>query len=229
MTDATLVVTPAHNEEESVGLVVEGVRALGLQSLVVDDGSTDRTSLVATSAGAIVLSLPVNLGVGAALRTGFRYATRHGFKRVVQLDADLQHPPEAIPLLLEAADRGADLVVGSRFGSGYDPGARRAAMRLLSVVVSRRIGVRITDPTSGFKVVTEPLLSEFARYYPAEYLGDTVEALLQAGAFGASVLEIPVPMRPRFAGTPTMTPHAAGHFGRVLLSILAGRPGRRGR
>jgi len=229
MTDATLVVTPAHDEEASVGLVVEGVRALGFRSLVVDDGSTDNTSLVARSAGATVLSLPVNLGVGAALRTGFRYATRHGFKRVVQLDADLQHPPEAIPLLLEAADRGADLVVGSRFASGYDAGPRRVAMRLLSVVVSRRIGVQITDPTSGFKAVSEPLLSEFARSYPSEYLGDTVEALLQAGAFGASVVEVPVPMQPRAAGTPTTTPHAAGHFGRVLLAILAGKPGRRDR
>ena len=226
MSDATLVVTPAHNEEGSVGVVVEGVRALGLRSLVVDDGSTDSTSLVAAVSGATVLTLPVNMGVGAALRTGFRYATGHGFKRVVQLDADLQHPPEAIPLLLEAAERGADLVVGSRFGSGYDPGARRAAMRLLSVVVSRRIGTRITDPTSGFKVVTEPLLTEFARSYPAEYLGDTVEALLQAGAFGASVVEVPVPMHRRLAGVPTTTPHAAGHFARVLLAIIAGKPGR---
>jgi glycosyltransferase involved in cell wall biosynthesis len=226
MSDATLVVTPAHNEEGSVGVVVEGVRALGLRSLVVDDGSTDSTSLVAAASGATVLTLPVNMGVGAALRTGFRYATGHGFKRVVQLDADLQHPPEAIPLLLEAAERGADLVVGSRFGSGYDPGARRAAMRLLSVVVSRRIGTRITDPTSGFKVVTEPLLTEFARSYPAEYLGDTVEALLQAGAFGASVVEVLVPMHPRLAGVPTTTPHAAGHFARVLLAIIAGKPGR---
>lgn len=226
MADATLVVTPAHNEEGSVGMVVEGVRALGLPSLVVDDGSTDSTTLVAAAAGATVLTLPVNLGVGAALRTGFRYATANGYKRVVQLDADLQHPPEAIPLLLEAAQRGADLVVGSRFGSGYDPGARMFAMRLLSIVVSRRIGVRITDPTSGFKVVTEPLLSEFARSYPAEYLGDTVEALLQAGAFGASVVEVPVPMQPRQSGAATTTRHAAGHFARVLLAIIAGKPGR---
>ena len=225
----TLVVTPAHNEEGTVGVVVEGVRALGLPSLVVDDGSTDSTALVAAAAGATVLTHPVNLGVGAALRTGFRHATAHGFKRVVQLDADLQHPPEEIPLLLEAADRGADLVVGSRFGTGYDPGARRMAMRLLSTVVSRRIGVRITDPTSGFKVVTEPLLSEFARSYPAEYLGDTVEALLQAGAFGASVVEVAVPMHRRGGGDPTATSHAAAHFARVMLAIIAGKPGRRAR
>ena len=93
MTHGTLVVTPAHDEEESVGLVVEGVRGLGLPVLVVDDGSTDNTAVAASAAGATVLRLPVNAGVGAALRTGFRYAVRHGFKRVVQVDADLQHPP----------------------------------------------------------------------------------------------------------------------------------------
>jgi glycosyltransferase involved in cell wall biosynthesis len=163
MTDGTLVVTPAHDEEESVGLVVEGVRALGLPVVVVDDGSTDNTAVAASAAGATVLRLPVNAGVGAALRTGFRYAVRHGFKRVVQVDADLQHPPEAIPLLLAAAEEGAELVVGSRFGSGYEAGVRLLGMRLLSALVSRRIGTKVNDPTSGFKVVTEPLLSEFAR------------------------------------------------------------------
>lgn len=225
MTDGTLVIIPAHDEENSVGQVVEGVRALGLPALVVDDGSGDNTALAARSAGATVARLPVNLGVGAALRTGFRYAVAHGFKRVVQVDADMQHPPEAIPLLLEAAGD-AELVIGSRFGSGYNPGMRRVGMSLLARLVSRRLGVRITDPTSGFKVVSEPLLSNFARSYPAEYLGDTVEALLQAGAFGASVVEVEVPMRHRVAGEPTTTAHAAAQFSRVILAVIAGKPGR---
>jgi glycosyltransferase involved in cell wall biosynthesis len=223
-----LVVTPAHDEEESVGLVVEGVRALGLPVVVVDDGSGDNTALAATAAGATVLRLPVNAGVGAALRTGFRYAVQHGFKRVVQVDADLQHPPEAIPHMLEAADDGAELVIGSRYGSNYDAGMRRIGMRLLSALVSRRLGTPVNDPTSGFKVVTEPLLSEFARSYPAEYLGDTVEALLQAGAFGARIVEVEVPMDYRATGTATSFGHAAGQFGRILVTIIAGKPARPG-
>jgi glycosyltransferase involved in cell wall biosynthesis len=198
-----------------------------LPVVVVDDGSADNTAVAAEAAGAKVLRLPVNLGVGAALRTGFRYAVRHGFKRVVQVDADLQHPPEVIPLLLETAEEGAELVIGSRFGSGYQPGMRLMGMRLLSALVSRRIGTRVSDPTSGFKVVTEPLLSEFARSYPAEYLGDTVEALLQAGAFGAKIVEVPVPMEQRAAGAATATGHAAGQFGRVLVTIVAGKSTRR--
>jgi glycosyltransferase involved in cell wall biosynthesis len=224
MTDGTLVVTPAHDEEETVGVVVGGVRAMGLPVVVIDDGSTDNTAVAATAAGATVLRLPINSGVGAALRTGFRYAVRNGFKRVVQVDADLQHPPEAIPFLLAAAEEGAELVIGSRFGSGYDPGMRRLGMRLLSALVTWRIGTKVNDPTSGFKVVTEPLLSEFARSYPAEYLGDTVEALLQAGAFGARIVEVPVPMDQRPAGAPTSTVHAVGQFGRILVTIIAGKP-----
>lgn len=222
VTSSTLAVTPAFNEEASVGIVVGRIRRLGIPSVVVDDGSSDRTGVVARAAGATVLTLPVNLGVGAALRTGFRYAVTNGYKRVVQVDADLQHPPEAIPLLLAAADR-ADLVVGSRFGSHYDAGGRRPAMRMLARIVSRRVGVRIDDPTSGFKVVSEPLLSEFAHSYPAEYLGDTVEALLQAADLGATVTQVDVAMEPRSAGAATSSTRAAAHFGRVLLAILAGK------
>ena len=99
-------------------------------------------------------------------------------------------------------------------------------MRVLSAVVSRQTGVQIDDPTSGFKVVTEPLLSEFARSFPAEYLGDTVEALLQASGFGASITQVDVAMQGRTAGSATSSWRAGGHFGRVLLAIVAGKPGR---
>jgi glycosyltransferase involved in cell wall biosynthesis len=220
------VITPAHNEESTVGLVVEGVRALGLPSLVVDDGSTDRTGVVARNAGAAVLTLPVNVGVGAALRTGFRFAVANGYKRVAQVDADLQHPPEALPALLEAAEMGADLVVGARFRSGYRAGARRPVMRALSVIVGRVAGVRVSDPTSGFKVVSEPLLSEFARSYPADYLGDTVEALIQAGRFGSRIVEVEVEMAPREFGEATPASRAALYLGRLVVAILSGRPRR---
>lgn len=226
MPDSTLVVTPAYNEVRSVGQVVQRVRLQGFRCVVVDDGSTDGTDMAARLAGATVLRLPVNLGVGAALQTGFRYAVSHGYKRVVQVDADLQHPPEQIRALLECADRGVELVIGSRFRSGYEAGARRLGMRLLAAVATRRVGAEIADPTSGFKVVSEPLLSEFARNYPAEYLGDTVEALLQAGAVGASIMEVDVEMARRRDGVPTPTSKAIAHFGRVLLAILSGKPGR---
>lgn len=224
--DGTIAITPAFNEQDSVASVVAGVRGLGLPSLVVDDGSTDATAQAARSAGATVIRFPINLGVGAALRAGFRYAVSHGFQRVVQIDADLQHDARSIPDLLAAAEAGAHLVVGSRFRSGYDAGHRRLGMRLLTWVIKRRTGVTIDDPTSGFKVVSEPLLSEFARSFPAEYLGDTVEALLHAATLGARIDQVDVNMTNRRAGDPTTTAKAAAHFARVLFVVGAGRPER---
>ncbi len=226
----TLVVVPALDEEATVGRVVEGVRRHGLDVVVVDDGSSDGTAAAARTAGARVLSLPVNVGVGGAMRTGFTWAVRHGYRRVVQVDADLQHDPEAIPALLDAAEAsGAHLVVGSRFPGGYRVSrSRRLPMRLLAAVVSRRVGVRFDDVTSGFRVVTEPLLSRFAEEYPTEYLGDTVEAILAAHAAGSPVAQVPARMAPRGGGVATSNLHAAGHLLRVLLAIVV-RPRRRRR
>ena len=224
----TLAVIPAFNEAETVAEVVRKVRLLGIEAVVVDDGSTDDTSARSAAAGATVLRLPVNIGVGGALRTGFRYAVMRGGTRVVQVDADLQHGPDQIPLLLAAADAGHELVIGSRFsGSEYAVSApRRWAMRLLARLVSRRIGVTLTDVTSGFRVVSEPLLTVFAEAYPAEYLGDTVEALLVAHRHGAHIAEVSVVMSPRAAGDPTPPLLATGHYLRILLTLLV-KPRRR--
>lgn len=200
-----LVVIPAFNEEASVGPVVEEVRAYGYPALVVDDGSVDRTADVAERAGATVLRLPVNLGVGGALRCGFRYALTQGYRVVVQCDADGQHDPAEIAALLDALhEHAVNFVVGSRFAStdpDYPVGlARRAAMRHLARIASRHTGTRITDATSGFRAIGGTLLGSFAASYPTEYLGDTIEALVRAGRSGYHVIEVPVRMRPRAAG-----------------------------
>jgi glycosyltransferase involved in cell wall biosynthesis len=205
---AVLVVIPAFNEEANVASVVDEVQQHGLPALVVDDGSTDRTAEVAEQAGAVVLRLPVNLGVGGALRCAFRYAVAHGYRTVVQCDADGQHDPGEIHLLLDAmAHDTADLVIGSRFASsasGYDVGwGRRLAMRRLARTASRQTGARITDATSGFRAIGGRLLGSFAATYPAEYLGDTVEALARAGQSGHRVTEVAVRMRPRSSGVST--------------------------
>ncbi len=199
-----LVVIPAFNEEASVASVIAEVKQAGYATLVVDDGSTDRTGEVAERAGAVVLHLPVNLGVGGALRCAFRYAVINGYPTVVQCDADGQHDPTEIPRLLEAmAANQADLVIGSRFGPGgdYDVGrGRRLAMRRLARIASRKTGTRITDATSGFRAIGGRLLGSFAASYPSEYLGDTVEALARAGQSGHKVVEVGVRIRPRSSG-----------------------------
>jgi glycosyltransferase involved in cell wall biosynthesis len=219
-----LVVIPAFNEETTVGNVVASVRAAGYPALVVDDGSIDRTAELAEQAGATVLRLPVNLGVGGALRCGFRYAVTHEYRVVVQCDADGQHDPGEISKLLAAIAEGdAQLVVGSRFAAGesYDIGrVRRMVMRRLARMASKRTGARITDATSGFRAIGGGLLGSFAATYPAEYLGDTIESLARAGRAGYKVAEVPVEMRPRAAGVSTATSLAsAWYLARVVAAV----------
>ena len=220
-----LVVIPAFNEERSVGPVVTAVRELGYPALVIDDGSLDRTSDAAGAAGAVVLRLPVNLGVGGALRCGFRYAVTHGYRVVVQCDADGQHDPAQISTLLDAmAEHDAQLVVGSRFASGsgsYEAGrARRLVMRRLARMASRRTGMTITDATSGFRAIGDSLLGAFASTYPTEYLGDTIESLARAGRAGYRVVEVPVEMRAREVGVSTASPiSSAWYLVRVVAAV----------
>lgn len=221
-----LVVVPAYREEASVGSTVVELRDLGFTVVVVDDGSQDATSIQASRAGAIVLRLPTNLGVGAALRVGFRWAVAHGYTAVVQCDADGQHLPSEISKLL-SADPDIDLVIGNRFAANYrDVGrSRRIAMRLLSSVTSRRVGTKITDSTSGFRLIRGDLLGEFARSYPREYLGDTVEAAIWAGSNGYRVGEVDVSMRERMAGVASARGlRAAQYLIRLIMSVtLQGR------
>lgn len=215
---------PAWNEEASVADVVDAaVLALGCDVVVVDDGSTDATTQRARAAGAIVLTLPYNLGVGGAIRTALRYAADHGYERVVQLDADGQHDAsEAKRLLAELEHDANDLVVGSRFASGYEVDrGRRAAMRLLSVIVSRRLGTPITDTTSGFRAMGPRAIQLFARRYPVNYLSDTVEALLLADDAGLRIREVDVRMLPRQAGTPSSSAiRSIYHLSMLLFGII---------
>ena len=207
-----LVVIPAFNERECIAGVVDEVRGAGFDCLVVDDGSRDDTAVIASDHGAAVVQLPINLGVGGALRTGFRYAVDHGFATVVQVDADGQHVADHIRHLLAALDaraadgRPLDMVVGSRFAGGADyqmTYIRRLCVRLLSFVIRRSGKVRITDPTSGFRAIRSPLLEAFAADFPAHYLGDTFEAVLVAARRGYRLGEIGVEMRERQGGRPS--------------------------
>ncbi|MGZ4683840.1 MAG: glycosyltransferase family 2 protein [Acidimicrobiales bacterium] len=204
MVDRVLVIIPALNEEATVAGVVASVSDhLDADILVVDDGSRDATAERAVAAGATVLRHPFNLGVGAALRTGFQYARDEGYQIAVQLDADGQHDPADAKRLVDlVADGTADLVVGSRFESDYEIGRiRRIGMKMLSRRVSRQLGTTILDTSSGFRAFSREALVRFADSYPSAYLSDTVEALLLAGDWGLKVVEIPVRMHARMGGT----------------------------
>jgi glycosyltransferase involved in cell wall biosynthesis len=201
-----LVLIPALNEEVAIAAVVGRSHAtLPADVLVIDDGSTDETSLRARAAGALVIRHPFNLGVGAAIRTGLRFAHERAYQYVVQIDGDGQHDPVDAQRLLEVVRVGDhDLCVGSRFDAGYRVGfGRRLAMRALARVATKRLGTPITDATSGFRAFGPKAVEVFAGAYPTEYLSDTVEALLLAADAGLRVLEVPVTMRERQGGEPS--------------------------
>ncbi|GII22258.1 glycosyltransferase family 2 protein [Planosporangium mesophilum] len=220
-----LIVIPAYNEGESIAKVIAEVHAElpGYDVLVVDDGSTDDTAAVARAAGAKVTVLPYNLGVGGARRLGYLYALRNNYDVAVQLDADGQHDPRNVPLLIDALET-SDLVIGARFageGEYHARGPRWWAMRLLSFVLSKMAGTRLTDTTSGFRVCSRPLIEGYARWLPVEYLGDTVDTAVWAIRHGYTVRQVPVAMRARMAGTPSANPlKSTVYLLRSMITLL---------
>ncbi|MFZ9786443.1 MAG: glycosyltransferase family 2 protein [Ilumatobacteraceae bacterium] len=205
MSDKPLVLIPALNEQATIRDVVLGVIDHGFDVVVINDGSGDNTAEFARAAGATVLNLRVNLGVGGALRCGFRYAVNNGYRAVVQCDADGQHPISHIQKLIDVSNQtSSHLVIGSRFR--YEeilmtvPAHRRFAMWLLGVIASRACQTKITDSTSGFRLISEPLLSQFAKNFPSHFLGDTFEANVVAGRAGYKVKEVAAPISDRKAG-----------------------------
>jgi glycosyltransferase involved in cell wall biosynthesis len=226
MSEKVLVVVPAWNEQASIAKVISELKTRGFEVLVIDDGSTDETSFIARQSGAITMRLPFNLGVGGALRCGFKYAVQHGYQAVVQCDADGQHPVDHIELLISTATEGNfHMVIGSRFLN--DEGKmelsliRRLAMRILSRSASRACKTLITDATSGFRVITVPLLNELAEKLPAYYLGDTYEALVSSGRAGYRIREIPAPLMEREHGKSSAHPVKAAQLAvKAILSAI---------
>jgi|1048.fasta_scaffold02357_8 glycosyltransferase involved in cell wall biosynthesis len=222
----TLVIIPAFNEQESIGSVIKEMLMHNFQFVVIDDGSHDQTRINAMNAGARVVSMPFNSGVGSALKCGFKFALHNGFQAVVQCDADGQHSAQYIETLITHSNESmADLVVGNRFGSiqgTMDVSVlRRFAMVLFSKVLYIRTGLTVQDPTSGFRLISRPLLNHFAEEFPAYYLGDTFEALILARQSGYNVSQVSVPFSNREFGVSTSkTLHTLGRIVQLFLNPL---------
>lgn len=222
----TLIAIPAWNEQGSIADVIAKVREHRPDAdiLVVNDGSTDETAGLASAAGALVVSLPFNVGVGGAMRTAFLYAKREGYDALVQVDADGQHDPADLDHVLEGLSD-ADVVVGTRFHPDsmyFVGGPRRWAMVLLSKALSRMNKGTISDPTSGFRSAGPRAISLFAVDYPADYLGDTVGSLAIAIRNGLVIHETPVTMYFRQTGRPSKNAvWSALYLGRATLAIIA--------
>jgi glycosyltransferase involved in cell wall biosynthesis len=223
-----MAIVPALNEEHAVPLVIDELRAFdpGLVIVVVDDGSGDRTAEVAAAKGAVVLRLPFNLGIGGSVQTGFRYAYEQGFDLAVRVDGDGQHDPAQLGAVIAPVLRGeADIAVGSRFAAesgGYRSSrSRRMGIRLLAWVVSRLVGRRVTDTTSGFQAVNRKGIALFARDYPHDY--PEVEATVMVSRHRLRMIEVPVSMRERAGGRSSITAlRAVYYMVKVLLAIFVG-------
>jgi glycosyltransferase involved in cell wall biosynthesis len=223
-----IAVVPAFNEQQNVGRVIEEIRAFdpGLDIVVVDDGSVDATADVARRHGAIVLRLPFNLGIGVAVQTGFRYAFENDYDLAVRVDGDGQHDPSHLDRVIAPILAGdADIAVGSRFvadAEGYRSSrSRRIGIRLLAAVVSRIIGRRVTDTTSGFQALNRKGIALFARDYPHDY--PEVEATVMVSRHRLRAVEVSVSMRERSSGRSSITALRSVYYMiKVLLAIFVG-------
>lgn len=220
-----IAIVPALNEERSIGRLLGELRALdpGLEVVVVSDGSTDRTAEVAAEAGAHVVRLPFNVGIGGAVQTGFRFAAERGYELAVRLDGDGQHDPaELRAVVAPVAEGAADIAIGSRFigeGGYRSSPARRIGIRVLAAVVSRIAGGTLTDPTSGFQALDARAIALYAAELPHDY--PEVEGLVMAIRRGLRVCEVPVRMREREHGASSIGALASVYYMiKVLLAIF---------
>jgi hypothetical protein len=223
-----LIIVPAYNEAGGIRSVLKdlAVHAPWADVVVIDDGSTDGTSRAVLAEGGRLVRLPVNLGVGGAVQTGYLYAREHGYDIAVQFDGDGQHRANQIPALLEPLTDGrADVVIGSRLAGKrqyrFAP-LRWIGSRLLKGLMRLVTGQRIEDPTSGFRAISRNVIGFFAVHYPDTYLGDTVEALVLAARHGGRLLEVPARMR-RAEGSSINNLTGLGHTIRLCLAVLIDR------
>jgi glycosyltransferase involved in cell wall biosynthesis len=231
-----LAIVPAYNEADAIARTVGELRrfAPDFDVLVIDDGSTDRTAANAKAAGARVLRMPFNVGIGGAMQSGYIYALEHGYEVAVQVDGDGQHDPRDVHELLRRlrTDPQLDMVTGSRFlrpenGGDRSSAPRRAGIRVFAGVVSLMTGQRVTDPTSGFRMVDRLGIELFARDYPRDY--PEVEAILLMHAHRLRSREVPVAMRARTTGVSSISSiQPLYYMVKVLLAIFVslfrGRP-----
>ena len=199
-----LVIIPAHNEEDNIVHTIEEIKEKAgyVDILVVNDGSTDRTSEIAANNEVKVANQPFNMGIGAAVQTGFKIASEEGYEIAIQIDADGQHNPSYIPKLCEPILRGdADIVIGSRYKekSEYRTSrVRLSGIKFFSWLTSLIIKQKITDTTSGLRALNKDVYSLFSEEYPTDF--PDAEAIILLGYRGFQIAEIPIEMRNRSGG-----------------------------
>jgi glycosyltransferase involved in cell wall biosynthesis len=229
LTRSNVAVVPAYNEEGTIAAVVDSIRTTlpRFDVVVIDDGSTDATGPMAERAGASVVRHPFNLGIGGAVQSGFGYALEHGYDRLVQIDGDGQHDPAELVKLSAVmdSDPSVDMVCGSRFMTAerdyVAPISRRTGIHIFAFLLSRIVGQRVTDPTSGFRLYNRRAIALFARDYPHDY--PEVEAVLMVHFHRLKMREVPVRMFQRGGGVSSISSGKSVYYMlKVLLAIFVG-------
>lgn len=226
-----VVVIPAFNEEGSIRQVLMELSSVlpDIDVCVVDDGSSDATAAIAKATGAKVVRLPVNIGIGGAIQTGYLWAVRNGYDPILRIDADGQHDPASAPSLFAALEGGADVAIGSRFLTSEEnhrpPPLRRIGIRIFSAIVSLLAKQRISDPTSGYRCLTAEAAAFGAHSHPFDF--PEVEGVVNFARGGFKVTEVPVIIRERTSGRSTIRGRRAAYYAlKVLIAlfIIATRP-----
>ncbi|GAB4531192.1 MAG: glycosyltransferase family 2 protein [Anaerolineae bacterium] len=223
-----LVLIPAYNEQAAIGHVVNGARHAmpDTDVLVVDDGSIDNTAQEAEAAGAFVVRHPFNLGIGAAVQTGLKFAQQENYDLVFRMDGDGQHNPSDLPALhaiLRAGD--ADVVIGSRFLDAPEridiPPLRRLGIHIFALLVSSLTGCRATDTTSGFLGMNRRAVDALVTYMPQDY--PEVESRIVLHKAGLRTLELPARMRARLTGVSSIDHWRSIYYAfKVTVAVLMG-------
>ncbi len=220
-----IVIIPAYNETASILSTVKDIteNAPGFDYVVINDRSTDDTYEKCKENGLNVLNLPLNLGIGGAVQTGYWYALENGYDIAVQFDGDGQHDAKYLNDMADYLLKNeCNMVIGSRFitKQGFQSSsARRFGIKYFSWLIKLLTGVKITDPTSGFRMCDKEIIKNFANSYPKDY--PEPETTVRVICNGKKVQEVPVIMRPREEGVSSISPRKSIYYMiKVTLAIF---------
>lgn len=224
----TLVIIPAYNEQESILTTIADIErhCPDMDYIVINDCSRDGTERILRENGIPHIALPCNLGIGGGVQTGYQYAREYGYDIAIQFDGDGQHEARYLPDLIEAIESGgADVAIGSRFvrKEGFQSsGMRRFGISFLSGLILFLCGVRVHDVTSGMRAVNRRFIEQYADVYAQDY--PEPEAIIAAAMNGAKIVEVPVQMRERQAGTSSINAFRSMYYMiKVSLALILAR------
>lgn len=223
-----LIIIPAYNEAANIEKTVASIKAnaQGFDYVIINDCSADNTRQICERNGFNIVNLPINLGIGGAVQTGYRYAYDYGYDMAVQVDGDGQHDPRFLEQMLQVMqEKDLDMLIGSRFinKEGFQSsGLRRTGIRYFTWLIHLLTGKKITDPTSGLRMINKDIIDYFSVDYPRDY--PEPESIVAVLKRNKKVQEIPVIMRARAGGVSSISPlNSIYYMIKVSIAILIER------